>query len=76
LSTFTYKDFVSNNLCSVPVFRIHEKNVNMAKRRVNVDPSAHNVQLDLHPLCAEFPGENDQRTPDVMSLKDPQVRIS
>jgi hypothetical protein len=48
----------------------------MAKRRVNVDPSAHNIQLDLQPLCAEFPGENDQNTPDVMSLKDPQVRIS
>jgi hypothetical protein len=62
--------------CSVLVFRIHEKTLDMAKKRVNGEPSAHNIQLDLQPLCAQFPGEDDQRTPDVMSLKDPQVRIS
>jgi hypothetical protein len=48
----------------------------MTNKRVNVDPSTRNIQLDLQPLCAQFPGEDDQRTPDVMSLKDPQVKIS
>ncbi|XP_021919602.1 uncharacterized protein LOC110829806 isoform X3 [Zootermopsis nevadensis] len=51
--------------------RIHEKNLNMAKRRGSDNP-AQNSQLDLQPLCALFPGEEAQRTSDVMLLKDPQ----
>jgi hypothetical protein len=72
-----YEDFVLDNniiiFCTVLIFRIHEKNLSISKRRGSGDPQAQNIQLDLQPLCAQFPGEEDQRAPDVMSLKDPQV---
>jgi hypothetical protein len=55
------------------MFRIHEKNLDMGKKRV--DPSAQNIQVDLQPLCALFPGEEAQRTPDVTLLKDPQASV-
>jgi hypothetical protein len=77
-NSFSYQEFALNNnviFCVVPIFRIHEKNLDMAKRRGSSDPSAQNVQLDLQPLCALFPGEEAERNSDVMSLKDPQVSV-
>ena len=61
--------------CAVPVFRIHERNLDMAKRRGPDHPSAQNIHLDLQSLCAQFPGEEDCKTSDIMSLKDPPVNI-
>ena len=59
----------------VPVFRIHERNLDMARRRRLDHPSPQHIQLDLQSLCAKFPGEDDCKTSDVMSLKDPPVNI-
>jgi hypothetical protein len=59
----------------VPVFRIHERNLDMARRRRLDRHSPQNIQLDLQSLCAKFPGEDDCKTSDIMSLKDPPVNI-
>jgi hypothetical protein len=74
---FTFSAIKMHLVTSIYVlmFRIHEKNMDMASRRGSGDPSAQNIQLDLQPLCAQFPGEEAQRTPDLMSLKDPQVSV-
>jgi len=70
-------DFVLVIVCAVlPVFRIHERNLDMARRRRFDRPSSQNIQLDLQSLCAKFPGEDDCKTYDIMSLKDPPVNIS
>ena len=63
------------SFCVVLVFRIHERNLDVAKRRGLDHPSAQNIQLDLQSLCAQFPGEDDHKTSDIMSLKDPPVSI-
>jgi hypothetical protein len=69
-------DFVLMIVCVVvPVFRIHERNLDMARRRRLDRPSAQNIQLDLQSLCAKFPGEDDCKTSDIMSLKDSPVNI-
>lgn len=59
----------------VPVFRIHERNLDTARRRRLDRTSSQNNQLDLQSLCAKFPGEDDCKTSDTMSLKDPLVNI-
>jgi len=69
-------DFVLVIVCAiVTVFRIHERNLDMARRRRLDRPSPQNIQLDLQSLCAKFPGEDDCKASDVMSLKDPPVNI-
>jgi hypothetical protein len=68
-------DFVLMSICVVPVFRIHERNLDMARRRRNDRPVSQNIQLDLQSLCAQFPGEDDCKSSDIMSLKDPLVNI-
>ena len=63
-------------ICAVlTVFRIHERNLGMARRRRLDHPSPQNIQLDLQSLCAKFPGEDDCKTCDIMSLKDPPVNV-
>jgi hypothetical protein len=59
----------------LPVYRIHERNLDMARRRRLDHPSPQNIQLDLQSLCAKFPGEDDSKTSDIMSLKDPPVNV-
>ena len=67
-------NFVLVIICAVvPGFRIHERNLDMARRRRLDRPSSQNIQLDFESLCAKFPGEDDCKTSDVMSLKDPPV---
>jgi hypothetical protein len=74
--SYTSTDFVLVVISVVvPVFRIHERNLDMARRRRLDRPSAQHIQLDLQSLCAKFPGEDDSKTSDVMSLKDPLVNI-
>jgi hypothetical protein len=68
-------DFVLLIVCVVPVFRIYERNLDMARRRRLDCPSPQNIQLDLQSLCAKFPGEDDCKTSDIMSLKDPPVNV-
>jgi hypothetical protein len=68
-------DFVLMSICVVPVFRIHERNLDMARRRRIDHPVSQNIQLDLQSLCAQFPGEDDCKSSDIMLLKDPLVNI-